>query len=107
MASKTSIAIAQSEAVERINASLKHMAKERGRKIVQPLSLLGRDPVIVNKNLLLAIADALEDLLDTSKADKATVISDEQTANMSDAETEPVEHVDTPPRPNVAKKGKG
>jgi hypothetical protein len=78
MASKTSIAIAQADALKRITARLDALAKEKGRSYA-PIPTTGRDAVVLSKNQLTSIADAFDVLLGkATDADRDTEDSSAQ-----------------------------
>jgi hypothetical protein len=83
MASKTSLAIAQADALSRINKSIAHLAKERGRDPLPSLLLQGRDPAVANKNMMVSIADALEALTGAPKAKQKATDADRDTEESS------------------------
>lgn len=78
MASQVSVAIERDAAIARINAVLEHLADEKGHEYA-PLPTQGREQAIVVKNQLVHIANALETLIEPSKAKKSPANADRDT----------------------------
>jgi hypothetical protein len=86
MASALSIAVAKQDAIQRIDGHLKRLVKEG--EGYTPLPTTGRDPLVLGKDQLVMIADALD-----AAFAQAEVVD---ALNGSEAGTEPV--TDTPTR---------